>query len=95
MALCQTFVTGCPDICKKMRHNFHLMNWSLYPSASAAANAGISDVYGIWAAVVLQLRSFELSAEVDAESLTVYKGGPKMLEQFSLKICRSLVSGSY
>lgn len=25
--------------------------------------------------MVLQLRSFELSTEVDAESLTVYKGG--------------------
>lgn len=47
---------------KKMRRNFHLMNWSLYPSASAAENEGISDVYGIRAAVVLQLRSSELSA---------------------------------
>ncbi len=45
------------------------MNWSFYASASAAENEGISDVYGIWAAVVLQLRGFELSAEVDAESV--------------------------
>lgn len=45
------------------------MNWSLYPSASAAANKGISDVYGIRAAVVLQLGSFELSAEVDSAEL--------------------------
>lgn len=64
------------------------MNWSLYPSASAAANEGISDVYGIRAAVVLQLRIFELSAEVDAEGLTVR--GPQMLECFSRKICYSL-----
>lgn len=45
------------------------MNWSLYTSASAAANKGISDVYGIRAAIVLQLGSFELSAEVDSAEL--------------------------
>lgn len=42
------------DIRKKennLNRNFHLMNRSLYSSASAAANEGISDVYAIRAAV--------------------------------------------
>lgn len=51
---CQTFVTGCPDICKKCAAT---STWwigaFILRAASAAENEGTSDVCGIWAAVVL------------------------------------------